>query len=156
MAGRAVGQQLPKWSGKQYPCAELRAEQQHQSTSTSSPISSLSVRPSVGRSVVRSFGRCVGSDLIASTITTSLPVRKREKMCVCACVVYPPRLYSPSYTREIAIHKLVEEAAMRRPHRRHHHRRSSPNPPSVSRSRIHASSMQFLHTRFIFLPSFLP
>lgn len=26
LAGRAVGQQLPKWSGKQYPCAELRAE----------------------------------------------------------------------------------------------------------------------------------
>lgn len=25
LAGRAVGQQLPKWSGKQYPCAELRA-----------------------------------------------------------------------------------------------------------------------------------
>lgn len=26
LAGRAVGQQLPKWSGKQYPCTELRAE----------------------------------------------------------------------------------------------------------------------------------
>lgn len=49
LADRAVGQQLPKWSGKQYPCAELRAEQQYQSTSISSCIS-LSDRPSVGRS----------------------------------------------------------------------------------------------------------
>jgi len=28
LASRAVGQQLPKWSGKQYPCAELRGSRQ--------------------------------------------------------------------------------------------------------------------------------
>lgn len=51
LAGRAVGQQLPKWSGKQYPCAELRAEQQHRSTGIS-PRISPSIRPSIGRLAV--------------------------------------------------------------------------------------------------------
>lgn len=109
LAGRAVGQQLPKWSGKQYPCAELRAEQQHRSTGIG-PRISPSVRPSVHRSVVRSFGRCVGPDLIASTITTSLPIREREKMCIpmCACVMYPPRLYSlhPIHGKSLYINSL--------------------------------------------------
>ena len=44
LARRVVGQQLPKWSGKQYPCTELRAERYQALTS---------VHPFVGRSVGR-------------------------------------------------------------------------------------------------------
>lgn len=72
LAGRAVGQQLPKWSGKQYPCAELRAaavaatapapatalaeHRERATVATATAVAGSFIRRSVGRSTDPSTG----------------------------------------------------------------------------------------------------